>query len=169
MDADEAVAHFAFEFGLGDEGGDGVDDEDVDGIGADEGGGDFERLFGVIGLGDEEIVDIDAEFAGIGGIEGVFHVDEGGHAAGLLGLGDGLEGEGGFTGGFRAVDFDDAAAREAAHAQGMVEGDGTRRDDRYRLNRFLRTEPEHGTFAKLLLNGSKRGLEGSHFLFFVQH
>ena len=39
----------------------------------------------------------------------MFGVDEGGDAAGLLDFGEGVEGEGGFAGGFGAVDFDDAA------------------------------------------------------------
>ena len=38
------VAHFAVELGLGDEGGDGVDDQDVDGAGTDQSLSDFEGL-----------------------------------------------------------------------------------------------------------------------------
>jgi hypothetical protein len=60
----------------------------------------------------------------------VFGIDEGGGAAELRWhFGNDLEGEGGFAGGFRAVDFDDATARQAADAEGDVQaqragGDG---------------------------------------------
>jgi len=48
LEAHVAVAHFAFDFGFRGEGGDGVDDDDIDGAGAHEGFGDIERLFAVI-------------------------------------------------------------------------------------------------------------------------
>ena len=99
-------------------------------FGADQGFDDFERLFAVVGLRNEQVVDVDAELFGVGGVERVFGVDEGRHAAGLLRFGDDLQGDGGLTGGFRAEDLDDAAAREAAYAERSVEGDGTGRDDR---------------------------------------
>ena len=86
LQAHVAVAHFAFEFGFGNEGGDGVDDQHVDGAGADQGFGDFERLLAVIGLRDQQIVDIDAELLGVDGIEGVFGVDEGGQCRRLSAL-----------------------------------------------------------------------------------
>ncbi len=53
----------------------------------------------------------------------MLHVDEGTDAAELLGLGDDVLAKGGLAGGLRAVDFDDAAARHAAHAEGDVERD----------------------------------------------
>ena len=119
-----AIAHFAVEFGLGDERGHGVDHDHVDGIGADQGLADFQRLLAVVRLGDEQIVEVDAELAGVCGVERMFGVDEGGHAARLLGLGDDLQGEGGLAGRLRPEDFDHAAARESADAEGAVEGDG---------------------------------------------
>ena len=48
-------------------------------------------------------------------------VDERRHAAGLLRLRDDMQRHGGLAGGFRAVDLDDAAARQAAHAQRHVQ------------------------------------------------
>ena len=56
MDAHGGVAHLTFELLLGDEGGDGVDDDDIDGAGADEGFGDIEGVFARFGLGDQEVV-----------------------------------------------------------------------------------------------------------------
>ncbi len=57
------VAHLALELGLGDEGRDGVDDDDVDGAAADEDLGDLQGLLAVVGLGDEEVVDVDPDAA----------------------------------------------------------------------------------------------------------
>ena len=56
LDAHGGVAHLTFELLLGDEGGDGVDDDDIDGTGADEGFGDIEGVFARFGLGDQEVV-----------------------------------------------------------------------------------------------------------------
>ena len=60
---------------------------------------------------------------GVVGVERVLGVDEGGDAAGRLGAGDGVQRERGLARGLRAVDLDDAAARQAADAEGHVEGD----------------------------------------------
>ena len=49
----------------------------------------------------------------------MFGVDEGGDASGLLRLCQGMEGQSGFSGGFGAVDFDDAAFGVAS-SQGDV-------------------------------------------------
>ena len=71
---------------------------------------------------------VHAKGTSIDGIEGVLGVDEGGIAPGLLGVGDGVQGDRGLTGGLRTVDFDDATARQAADAEGDVESEGTRGD-----------------------------------------
>ena len=86
----------------GDEGGDGVDDDDVDGSRAHEHVADLERVLAGVGLRDEDLVDVDAEAGGIAGIEGVLRVDEGDDAAHGLGLGENLEREGGLARSTRA-------------------------------------------------------------------
>jgi hypothetical protein len=63
LQADVAVAHLALDLGAGDKGGDGVDDDDVHGAGADEGVGDLQGLLAGVGLGDVELVDVDAALA----------------------------------------------------------------------------------------------------------
>src|SRR6185312_4768186 len=103
-------------------------------------------------LRDEEIIDIDAELAGVDGVEGVFDVDERRHAAALLGFGDDLERDGGLTGGFRSEDFADAAAGEAAGTEGRVDRDRARGDHRDGDNGFLRSEPYNRPFAELLFD-----------------
>jgi hypothetical protein len=119
------IAHFAFQLGAGHERGDGVDHQNVERTGAHQRVGDFERLLARVGLGDEKIVDIDAELSGVAGIERVFGVDDGAGAAFFLRFGDDLQRERGFTGAFRAVNFDDAPARQAADAKRDIEAERT--------------------------------------------
>ena len=66
---------------------------------------------------------VDPELLRVLRVEGVLGVDERRHTAGLLGLGDHLQREGGLAGRLRSVDLDDAAARHAADAEGIVDAD----------------------------------------------
>jgi hypothetical protein len=116
--------------------GDRVDDEHIDGAGADERVGDLERLLAGVRLRDQEVVEIDAELAGIDRVERVLGIDEGTDAALLLGFGDGVQSERGLAGGLRPVDFDDAALGQAADAERDVETQRTGRN-RLDLDRLL--------------------------------
>ena len=118
LQADVGVAHLALDLGPGHQRGDRVDDDDVDRAAAHERFGDLQRLLAGVGLGDEQVVDVDAQRLGVVGIEGVLGVDEGGDAARLLGFGDDVQGQGRLAGRFRAVDLDDAAARECRRRRG---------------------------------------------------
>ncbi len=82
LQADVRIAHFAVQFLLRNQGGDGVDDDDVDGVALDEHFGDVHGLFAAAGLADQQRFEIDAQFFGPGGVEGMFGIDEGGDAAG---------------------------------------------------------------------------------------
>ena len=95
----------------------------------------------------------------IDGVKGVFRVDEGGDAALLLGFGYRVEREGRLAGGFRSVDFDDASAGEASHAEGHVQLDAARRDDRDVLL-GLAAQGHDGTFSKVLLDLRDGGFDG---------
>ncbi len=75
--ADLRFAHRAFEFGLGDKGGHGVDDHEVHRAGTDQHVGDFKGLLSVVGLRDEQFVGFDAKAPGIGHVKRVLGVDEG--------------------------------------------------------------------------------------------
>ncbi len=57
----------------------------------------------------------------------------------------------GLTGGLRAVDLDDPAAGQTAHAERHVERDGAGRDDLH-LDMRLLAEPHHGALAELLVD-----------------
>jgi len=155
----QLVAHFAFDFGLRREGGDGVDDDDVDSTRAHQHVGDFERLFAGVGLGDQQFADIHAKFLGVGDVEGVFGVDEGGGAAEFLHFGDDLEGQGRLPGGFRAVDFDDATAGQAADSEGDVEAQGAGRDGLDVAFDLSVAEAHDRALAELLFDLGKRGGE----------
>lgn len=77
MQAHVLVAHFAFQFGFGDKRGNRIDNQDVDSAGADQRIGNFERLFAGIGLGNQQIFKVNADFFGISGVKGMFGVNKG--------------------------------------------------------------------------------------------
>src|SRR5690606_21022253 len=101
-----------------------------------------------IGLGDAELVEIDAELAGVDGVEGMFGVDEGRRAALALGFRRHMEGERGLARAFRAEHLDAAAARQAADAEGDVETEGARGNDLRRLHRTALAHAHHGALAE---------------------
>ena len=145
LQAGQGIAHLAFQFGLGGQRRHRVDHHNVDAAGTHQRVGDFQRLFAGVGLGDQHFVDVDAQLLGIDRIERMFGVDIGGDAALLLGLGHHVQRQGGLARGFRAVDFDHAAARQAADAERDVEAQRAGRngiDLRHRLILAQRmTEP----------------------------
>ena len=105
-----------------------VDHDHVDGAGAHQRVGDLERLLAGVGLGDQEVVDVDAQLLGVAGVERVLGVDEGADAALLLGLGDDVQRQRGLARAFRAVDLDDPALGQAADAERDVEAQRAGRD-----------------------------------------
>ena len=145
------VTHLAFDFGLGHEGRDGVDDDDVNATRADQHVGDLEGLLTRIGLRDQEGVGVHSQGARVDGVKGVLGVNECGVAAGLLGVGDCVQSDRGLTGGFGAVYLNDAAAREAADAEGDVECEGTR-GDHLHGRAIVIAQAHDGALTKLLVD-----------------
>src|SRR6201992_494424 len=117
-----------------------------------------DRLTGVR-LGHEQGVGVDPQIFGVLGVERVLGVDERGDAAELLSVGDRVQGHGGLTAALRAVDLDDAAARETAEAEGDIERDRSGGDDLDGLVPLL-AEAHHRALAKLPLDLDERGLKG---------
>ena len=113
-----------------------------------------------VGLRDQQVVDIDAELARIDRVERVLGIDEGADAALLLGFGDGVQRQRGLAGGFRPVDFDDAAARQAADAERDVEPERAGRDglDVHRL--VVLAELHDRALAEMPLDLGQRGVQG---------
>ena len=126
LQADVRIADFAFDFRPRHQGGHRVDDDDVHGVRLDQHLRDLERFLAVGRLADQQALQIDAEALGPAGIEGVLGVDEGGHAAQLLGAGDGVQGHGGLAARFRAEDLDRPGRAAAPCRPGRCPGSGPR-------------------------------------------
>ncbi len=117
-------------------------------------------LLAAVRLRDQEVVELDPEPAGVVGVESVLGVDEGAHAAARLGLGDGVQGQRRLAGRLRAVDLDDAAARQAADPEREVERQRAGRDDLH-LRDLLAAEAHDRPVAELLLDDLDRFGDGS--------
>ena len=159
LQADVTVPHLALDLGLGSERGDRVDRDDVERAAADEELRDLERLLAVVGLRDEEVVDVDADPPRVGRVHRVLGVDEGADPAAPLRLRDDVVDERRLARGLRAEDLDDPAAREAADAECDVQRERARRDGRdgdLRLVAHLHDR----ALAELPLDLAQRGVEG---------
>ena len=157
LQTDVGVAHVPFDFGARHERRDGVDDDDIDGVATHQNFGDFEGLFADAGLGNQEVVDVDATLHGIGRIKGVLGVDQRRRAAGLLGLGDDVLREGGLAGSFGAKHLNYSTARQAAYPKRQVEGDGSG-GHHADLEQIVAGHAKNRAFAKLLLDLGDRGI-----------
>ena len=159
LQAGQRIAHLAFEFGLGRQRRDRVDHHDVDAAGAHQRVGDLQRLFAGVGLGDQHLVDVDAELLGVARIERMFGVDIGGDAALLLDLGHDMQRQRGLARGFRAVDLDHAAARQPADAERDVEAERAGRDRVGRHAQIARAQLHHRALAEGPVDLGQRRLE----------
>ena len=113
-----------------------------------------------VGLRNQQVVDIDAELARIDRIERVLGIDEGADAALLLRFGDGVQRERGLAGGFRPVDFDHPAARQAADAERDVEPERAGRDDLDVHRLVVLAELHDRALAEIALDLGQRGVKG---------
>ena len=91
------VAHLALDLGPGGQGGHRVDDHHVERPGADQHVGDLESLLTGVGLGDQELVHVDADGSGVGWVHGVFGVDVGTDTAVALCFGHHVGGQRGLA------------------------------------------------------------------------
>ena len=145
------VTHLPLNFRFGDHGRDGVHNNDVNGLCAHQGLGDFHGLFAGIRLGYQQIVDINAQSLGVYRVQGVLHIDKGGLSPCLLGLRHHMEGDGGLAGGLRPEYLDDSAPGQSAHPQGHVQGQGAGGDAGHvHLHGFA--QAHDGTLAKLFFD-----------------
>ncbi len=113
-------AHLALQLGFRHERGHGINDDHVERVRAGERFTNRKRLFATVGLRHEQVIEVHAELLGVTRIERVFCVNEGRQSAGLLGAGDDVEHQRRFAGRFRPENFNDAPARDAAHAEREV-------------------------------------------------
>ncbi len=82
------------------QGGDRINHQNVDRARTHQRIGDLKRLLTGIGLGDQQIVQIDTQLAGIDRIKRVFGIDKGADAACLLGFGHDMQRQGRLAGTF---------------------------------------------------------------------
>ena len=122
------ISHVTLEFALRNERGNRVNDHDVQSAASDENLGNLQGLLSGIRLRNQQVVCVDADFAGVADVQCVFGINEGGQAVSLLGLGHDVQRQGGLAARFRAVDLDDASARNTSDAECIVETDGAGRD-----------------------------------------
>ena len=159
VESDVDVSHLPLELGPGDQRGDAVDDDDVESVGAHEHVGDLQGLLAGVRLRDEERVEVDAEPAGVGRVEGVLRVDEGRDAASLLGVGDDLQGQRRLARCLGAVDLDDPSPGHTADPQRHVEGEAPRGDDAD-VHPVLFSEIHDGPLTALLVDLLQCEVEG---------
>ena len=124
-----AVPHLTVDLRLGNQRGDRVDHDDVDRSAAHQHLDDLERLLAGVRLRDQQLLGVHADARRVLRIERVLGVDERGDAAATLRLGDDVQRERRLARRLRAVDLDDAAARDAADTERDVQGQRTGRDD----------------------------------------
>ena len=159
LEADVAVAHLALDLGPWREGSHRVDDEHVDGARTHEHVGDLECLLAGVGLGDEQLVDVDTDRLGVHRIHGVLGVDVGARAAVALRLGDDVHRQGGLARRLGPVDLGDPAPRQAADAECQVERQGAR-GDRLDVHRRALAHAHDGALAELLVDLRQSEVEG---------
>ena len=133
LEAHVGVPHVTIDLRLGHQGRHRVDHDQVDGGGAHQGVDDLQGLFTGIGLGDEQVLDPDPEALRVVHVQGVLRIDERAGTAEALGLGDHVQGEGGFARRFRTVDLRHPAAGDTTDPQGRIEDQRPGGDRRHRL------------------------------------
>ena len=158
LQADKAVAHLAVDFGARHQRGHGVHHHDIHCARAHQRLADFQRVLAGGGLADVKLVNVHAQLFSVVGIQRVLGVDKGRDAAAFLGLGHDMQGDRGFARGFGAVDLDDTALGDAAHAQGQIQLQASG-GHHVHLHVRLLTQLHHGTLAKLLFQRGQRGLQ----------
>ena len=158
-----AVAHLALNLRARHQRRNGVHNDDVDRVGAHKRLGDLERLLAGVRLGNEQGIDVHAERGSIDRVERMLDVDERGITAHLLPFRDAVQRERRLTGGFRPVDLDDSAARQAADAERKIQRKRARGDGLH-LQRVVLAEPHHGALAELLLDLRQRRFKRLDFV-----
>jgi hypothetical protein len=99
----------------------------------------------------QQVLELHAQPPRVLGVERVLGVDERAHAAGLLRLGDRVQGQRRLAARLRPEDLDDAPARQPAGPQRHVERDRPRRDHVH-LARLGPVEPHQRPRPELLVD-----------------
>ncbi len=157
------VAHLALELGLGHKCRHRVDHHHIDSTGAHQRVGNLQRLFARIRLGDDQVIDVDAQLLRVCRVERMFGIDEGTCATLLLGFRNDMQRQGGLARTFRAVDLDHASLRQAANPERHVETEGACRD-RGDVHRLPLAEAHHRALAKGAFDLAQGRIKGLGFV-----
>ncbi len=103
------ITHLPFQLCPGDQCGHRIDHHHVNGTRSHQGFRNFQRLFTIVRLRYQQVIDIDAQLLRIDGIQRMFGIDEGCITPGFLGFCDHMKRQGGFTGSFRSINFGNPA------------------------------------------------------------
>ena len=104
------------------------------------------------------------ELARIDRVERVLGVDEGADAALLLRFRQAMQRERGLAGGFRPVDLDHPAARQAADAERNIEAERAGGDGVHVHRLVVLAEPHDRALAEIALDLGERGIKGLRFI-----
>jgi len=140
--------------------GDRVDRDHVERARAHEHVGDLQCLLAVVGLGHEQLVDVDADRFRVERVHGVLGVDERTHPSELLRLREHVVDHRGLAGGLGAEHLDDPPPGHATDPQGQIE---RQRAGGYRLAAHLGALVAHAhdrALAELALDLRERALKG---------
>ena len=111
------IAHIAFNFGFWCECCHRIHHDDIHCTGPNQHIHDFQRLISGVWLGDEKLIDIDTQLACIDRIQSVLGINKCCCTTGFLTLGDCLERHGRLARSLRAVNFDNAPARQTTYTK----------------------------------------------------
>ena len=114
--------------------------------------GDFQGLFAVIGLRDQQIVGLDAELLGIAKSSACSASIYAPMPPSFLGLGDDVQRKGSLSGRLRSVNLDDATTRHAADTERDIEPQGSGGDHEHIFCHAAFAELHDRAFAKLLFD-----------------
>jgi len=146
------IAHLALELRPGHERGNGVDDDDVDGLRLHEHLDDVQCLLAAVGLRQQQVVGPDAELSSVAHVQRMLGVDERADAARLLCLRYDVQRKRGLPGGLGPVHLHNPPSRQTACSERDVDAQRAGRDDRHLHRCFPSTKPHDGSFPELLLD-----------------
>ena len=160
LQARQGIAHFAFDFGLGCEGGHRVHHDQVHSARAHQAVHNLQRLLTGVGLADQQFRQLHPQLLGVLHVQCVLGVHKGASAAQLLHLRNHLQRQRGLARGFRAVNFNHAAAGQATHAQGNVQAQRAGGNHLDVLDRLAFTQAHDRALAELLFDLRQRCCQG---------
>ena len=111
MSTNRQVSHLTFDLSTRGESRHRVDNDKVNRRGSHQLINNLQRHLTGVGLGDQQVLDINAQRSGINGIQGMLRIHKGRHTTTLLHFSNRVQGERGFTGTFWAVDLHHATLR----------------------------------------------------------